>query len=138
MALLHEMSNGKRVSYRVTTRKALICHIKERIMLHFFYHVADLAPLILCWIDSCRVMGASMQQHYASLGCSFQVCNHTIKVQADRILIVVPVLLNLKARVFEDSIVVGPTRSWDEDLFAAGIESSEELATDSQRTCARY
>ena len=61
MTLLHEVPDGKCVSFGIPTCEALVCHIEERIMPLLLDYIADLPPLILAGINACGVVGASVQ-----------------------------------------------------------------------------
>src|SRR5436305_9119088 len=115
MAFLDEVSHRKRILICVSACKTLVCHIKERIMLLLLDNVADLLPLLLGRINPSRIMSAGVQQYDRLLGSGFEISDHAIEVQPNRVLVVVPVLLHLQARVLEDSIVVRPTRGRDVD-----------------------
>ena len=78
-----------------------------------------------------------MQEDNAAVRGGFDILNQTLEVQTDGVFVVVTVLLDLKAGVLEDSVVVGPAGVGKVDLLCAGVEALEESTTDSQGTSAR-
>lgn len=73
-----------------------------------------------------------MKKNDAALGGGLEIFYHTVKVQTNGLLVVVSVLHDLQARVFEDSVVVCPARGWYVDLLAGRIMTRKELATNSK------
>lgn len=136
MALLNKVAYSKGILVSVTTGEALVGHIKEGEMTLRLHNVGNLFPLFGSRIDTCRVVGASVEEEDAALGGSLDIANHALKVETNRILVIVAVLLNLEARVTEDSLVVGPRRDRDVDLLLARKESLEESGANAQGTSA--
>ncbi|KAL3702849.1 hypothetical protein TMatcc_000161, partial [Talaromyces marneffei ATCC 18224] len=132
VALLNKVARRKSILVGVTGSEALVSHVEESEVLLLLDHITDLTPLFRGWVNTSRVMSASMQQDNAALGSGLQVLDKTLKVQSNGILVIVTVLSNLKTRVAEDSIVVGPGRGREKDLLGAGVETLEESTTDSE------
>lgn len=128
MPLRQEMAQRKRIAIRIPTRKALVCHIKERKVSPGLHHITDLTPLGLCRVNARRIMRTGMQQEHAVLRRSSHIGKHALEIEPDGVLVVVAVLLDLEARVLEDGAVVGPAWGGDEDLFlfAVWVEALEE------------
>jgi hypothetical protein len=137
VALLNEVSRRKGVGIGVSTGEALVSHVEEGKVALLLHYVANLAPLVLGRVDTGGVVSASMEKDDAVVGSSLEVLDETLKVEADGVLVVVAVLLNLQARVLEDSVVVGPAGSREIDLLCAGIETLKESAADPQSTGTR-
>lgn len=108
VTFLDEMTNGKRVLVSITTGKPLIGHVEESEMTLLLHNSRNFLPLLSSGIDARRVVCACMQKENASLGCSLDISNHTLKVEADRFLVIVAILLNLKTGVTKDCLVIGP------------------------------
>jgi hypothetical protein len=132
VALLNKVARRKGILVGITGSESLVSHVKEGEVALCLDNIADLAPLLRGWINTSRVVSASMQQDDAVLGSSLQVLNKTLKVQSNGVLVIVTVLGNLEARVLEDGIVVGPGRCWQVNLLGVRVESLEESTTDSQ------
>lgn len=134
VALLDEQPHRVRVLVRVTAREPLVRHVEERVMALLLEQLADLLPLLLCRVDSSRVVGARVQEDERVFGCGLEVGDQSVKVQSDRVLVVVFVLLDFETRVEEDGLVVGPRRSGDVDGLCVRVESLEERTTYPQGT----
>lgn len=137
MALFNEVADSESVLVSVAAGEALVGHIKEGEMTLLLHNVGNLFPLFRSRIDTCRVVGASVEEEDAALGGCLDIANHALKVETDRILVVVAVLLNFEARVTEDGLVVGPGRGRDVDLLVSRKESLEESGANAQGTSAR-
>ena len=138
MSFLDEHADRECVFVGVSTGKALVGHVKERVVLLLLHHVADLSPLSFRRVDTGRVVGTSMQQDNAAFRSSFDVGNHTVEVEADSVLVVVPILLDLQPGVLENGIVIGPARRREEYGLAARVEPLQEGASNAKSTCAGY
>jgi hypothetical protein len=108
MALLDEVAQWEGILVRVSRCKTLVCHIEESIVTAALHSLTDLLPLLRCRVDTSRIVRASMKQESASLRGSLNIRNHALEVQANSVLIIVSVLLNLEAGVLEDRSVVCP------------------------------
>ena len=137
MALAHKMPGGESILVSIAAGEALVGHIEEGKVALLLHHIADLAPLFLGWVDTGRVVGASVEKDDAVLRGGLDVGNQTLEVETNGVLVVVTILFNLQARVLEDSVVVGPARVREVDLFRVGIEALQESTTDSQGTGTR-
>lgn len=93
--LLDEVANGEGILVSVTTSKALVCHVEEGEVLLLFDHLADLFPLLGCWVDTRRVVGAGVQEYHRLLRRGFEISDHAVEVETDRVFVVVFVLLHL-------------------------------------------
>lgn len=134
MALLDEVSRRKRITVSVAAGKALVGHIEEGEVALLLDNVADLTPLVLGWVHTSRVVSASVQQDDAVRRSGLEVLDHALEVEANRVLVVVPVLVYFEAGVLEDRIVVGPARGREIDLLGVRIEALEESTAYSQGT----
>ena len=137
VTLLDEVANGEGILVSVSTGEALVGHVEEGIVAVLLDNVAQGAPLLLGRVDTGGVVSASVEEDNAALGHVLDVLDHTLEVKTDGVLVVVTVLLDLEARVLEDSIVVGPTGVGDVDGLVAGVETLEESTTDSEGTSTR-
>src|SRR5437762_7816553 len=80
----------------------------------------DFFPLILCWIDSSRIVGASMEQYNRTRWCGlelagrqqieyFNVLNHSVKIQVNILFVIVTILLHLESRIPKHPNMIRPT-----------------------------
>jgi len=107
-ALLDEVAESEGILGGVTTGKALVGHVEEGVVVASLDSLSDLNPLLLGRVYTSRVVGTGVEQDDAVLGHGLDVGHHAVKVEANGVLVVVAVLLDLEAGVFEDSVVVGP------------------------------
>lgn len=131
------MTERKGVLVGVAAGKALVGHVEEGEVVAILDSLGDLDPLLLGRVNAGGVVGASMEQDNAALGHGLDVGDHAIEVEANGVLVVVAVLLDLQAGVLEDSIVVRPRGVGDVDGLCAGVVTLEEGATNAQSTGAR-
>jgi len=108
VALLNEVAERVRILVGVTRREALVGHVEEGVVVALLDGVADLPPLLLGRVNTSRVVCAGVQKDNAALGHGLDVCDHAIEVEANGVLVVVAVLLNVKTAVGEDGLVVCP------------------------------
>lgn len=108
VTLLDKISHGEGILVGVTAGEALVGHVEEGKVALGLDGIADLLPLLDGGVDTGRVVGAGMEEEHASLGGGLDVCQHALEVQADGLLVVVAVLLNLETRIAEDGLVVSP------------------------------
>ena len=134
MTFFNKVPQCKGIVIRVTTRKALIGHVEEGIVTAFLDNIGNGLPLLLCGINSSRVVRAGVEKDDTVLWHSLDVRNHAIEIQPDGLGIVVPVFLDFQARVVEHSSMIGPARRWNIHSFGIGIEALEESAADTQCT----
>lgn len=137
VTLLHEVTRGERITVRVSTGKALVRHVKECKVALLLHDVANLAPLVLSRVNTGRVVRAGVEHDDAVVGGSLDVCNQTLKVETNGVLVVVAVLLHLQTGVLEHSVVVGPAGGREVDLLSVRVEALQESTADSQGTSTR-
>ena len=137
VALLDEVTGSKSILVSVTAGEALVGHVEEGEVALLLHDIADLAPLVLGGVNTGRVVGTGVQQNDTVLGSSLDVGNQTLEVQANGVLVVVAVLLDLKAGVLENGVVVGPAGVGKVDLLRVGVEALQESTTNSQGTGSR-
>lgn len=132
MALLHKVTRGERILVRITTSKTLVGHVEEGKVALLLHDIADLAPLVLSWVNTGGVVSARVEQDDAVVRGSLDVGEQTVEVEADGVLVVVAVLLHLKTGIRENSVVVGPAGGWEVDLLRVGVEALQEGTADPQ------
>ena len=132
--LLDEVTEGKGVLVGVARSEALVGHVEEGVVVALLDGVGDLHPLLLSRVDTGGVVGAGVEQDNAALGHGLDVGDHAIEVEANGVLVVVPVLLDLEARVLEDSGVVRPRGVGDVDGLRVRVVALEEGAADAKGT----
>lgn len=137
MALLDKVANGEGVLVNVATGEALIGHVEKGKVALLLGDLGELLPLLLRGVDTGRVVGAGVEEEDAALRGGLDVGDHALEVEADGVLVVVAVLLDLEAGVGEDGLVVGPGRGGDVNLLVAGVEAGEEVGADAQGTSTR-
>ena len=108
VALLNKVAQSKGVLVSVTAGETLVGHIEEGEVSLVLDDLADLLPLLLGRVNTGGVVGAGMEQEDATLGSGLDVGNQALEVEADGVLVVVAVLLDLEAGIAEDGLVVGP------------------------------
>jgi hypothetical protein len=135
--LLDEVAERKGVLVGVATGKALVGHVEEGVVLALLDGLGNLQPLLLGRVDTGGVVGAGVEQDNAALGHGLDVGNHSLKVEANRVLVVVAVLLDLEARVREDGAVVGPRGRGDVDGLCVGVVALEEGTANAKGTGTR-
>lgn len=131
------MTERKSILVGVTAGKALVSHVEEGEVLAVLDSLSNLDPLLLGRVNTSWVVSASVEQDNAALGHGLDVGHHAVKVEANRVLVVVAVLLDLQARVLEDSIVVRPGWIGDVDSLRAGVVTLKEGTANAQSTSAR-
>lgn len=102
------MAQSESILVSVTTGEALVSHVEEGKVSLSLDGLRDLLPLLLGGINTSGVVRASVEQEDAALGSGLDISDHALKVEADGLLVVVAVLLNLQTGVEEDSLVVRP------------------------------
>ena len=132
--LLDEVTEGEGILVGVARSEALVGHVEEGVVLALLDGVGDLHPLLLSRVDTGGVVGAGVEQDNAALGHGLDVGDHAIEVQANSVLVVVPVLLDLEAGVLEDGGVVRPRGSGDIDGLRVRVVALEEGAADAKGT----
>lgn len=132
MALSNEVTGGEGILVSVTASEALVGHVEESEVTLLLHDIADLAPLGLSRVNTSGVVSTGVQQDDAALRCSLDILDQTLEVQTNGVLVVVAVLLDLKAGVLEDSVVVGPAGVGQVNLLRAGVEALEESTTNAE------
>lgn len=117
------MTESESITVDVSAGESLISHVKEGEVALLLHDLSDLAPLGLGRINTGRVVGTGMQQDDAVGGNGLQIFNQTLEIKTNGVLVVVPVFLNLEARVLEDGTVVGPAGGRNVDLLSVRIET---------------
>jgi hypothetical protein len=95
--LLDEVAERKGVLVGVATGKALVGHVEEGKVVARLDGIGNLDPLVLGGINTSWVVGAGVEQDNAALGHGLDVGDHSLKVEANGVLVVVAVLLDLQA-----------------------------------------
>lgn len=126
MPLSQEMTERIRIAVCIPTRKALVGHIEKSKVPLGLHHIANLAPLRLGRVNARGVMCAGVQQEDTVGRRSLDIGNHALEVEADGVLVVIAILLDLQTGVLEDSGMVRPAGGGDVDLFAVRVETFEE------------
>lgn len=108
MALLDEEADGEGILVGVTGGEALVSHVEEGEVLARLDGIADLLPLLWGRVDTSGVVCAGVEEEDATLLRSLDVGDHTLEVEANGVLVVVSVFLDLKSRLGEDGTVVCP------------------------------
>ena len=137
VTLLHEVTRGERITVRVSTGEALVRHVEEGKVALLLHDIANLAPLVLSRVNTGRVVRAGVEHDDAVVGGSLDVCNQTLEVETNGVLVVVAVLLHLQTGVLENSVVVGPAGGREVDLLSVRVETLQESTANSQRTGTR-
>jgi hypothetical protein len=107
-ALLDEVSKSECILVGVSAGEALVRHVEEGEVLALLDGLGNLQPLLLGRVNTSGVVSASVEKHDAALGEALDVLHQAVEVKANGVLVVVSVLLDLQARVLEDSVVIGP------------------------------
>lgn len=136
VALLHEVTDGKSILIGVTTGEALVGHVEEGEVALLLNDIGDLPPLLRGGVNASGVVGAGVPEEDAAVGGGLDVGDEALEVEANGLLVVVAVLLNLEAGMAEDGLVVSPRRVGDVDLLLAGEELGEEGSADAEGTSA--
>lgn len=108
VALLDEVTDGVGILVGVTGREPLVCHVEERKVAVVLDDIGDGPPLFGSRINTSWVVRACMEEEGTALRGILDVCEETVNVKPDRLLVVVPVLLHIQPRVLEDRSVIGP------------------------------
>ena len=131
-ALLDEMTERKGVLVGIAGSEALVGHVKEGVVVTLLDSLSNLQPLLLGRVNAGGIVSTGVKQHDAVLGHGLDIGDHAIKVKADGVLVVVPVLLNLEARVLEHSRMVRPRWGGDVDGLRVRVVALEEGTTNAK------
>lgn len=108
MTLLDKMADGKGIFVSVTAGKTLIRHVEESKVPLLLDDTGHLLPLLRGRVDAGRIVGTGVEEEDTAQRRSLEVSHHALKIKADRVLVVVAILLDFEAGVGEDGFVVGP------------------------------
>mmetsp|Transcript_71340 Transcript_71340/g.209135 ORF Transcript_71340/g.209135 Transcript_71340/m.209135 type:complete len:267 (-) Transcript_71340:414-1214(-) len=112
-----EEADGKGVLVQAAGGVALVGAVHEGEELACLHDLRDLLPLVLCWVDSSGVVGASMEQDHGALCGALERRHHAIKVQGLGLCLVVWISLDCQASLGKDGVVVAPSGVRDQDLL---------------------
>jgi hypothetical protein len=116
VALLDKVPDRKGVVVGVARGETLVGHVEEGYVLLVLDEVRQFLPLGVGRVDAGRVVRARVEEDDGALGRGRNVGLHAGKVEADRLLVEVAVLLDLEARVARDGAAAmfkGKRRSVD-------------------------
>jgi hypothetical protein len=136
VALLDEVADSEGILVDVTAGEALVGHVEEGEVVLLLHNLGDLLPLLLGRVNASGVVSAGVEEEDTAERSGKEVSLETLEVEADGLLVVVAVLLNLEAGIGEDSLVVGPRRGGNEDLLVARVEALKESGTNAQSASA--
>lgn len=108
MALLDEVTHGVGILVSITGCEPLVRHIEEREVAAVLDGIGDGPPLFGSRVNTSRVVRTCVQEEDTALWGILDICEKSVNVESDRLLVVVPVLLHIQPGVLEDSSVVGP------------------------------
>ena len=108
VALLDEVADGEGILVGVARGEALVGHVEEGEVAGVSDSLGDLLPLLLGGINTSGVVSTGVEEEDATLRGGLDVGNHALEVEANGVLVVVPVLLDLEAGIGEDGTVVSP------------------------------
>lgn len=136
MSLLDEVAEGEGITRGITAGETLICHVEERVVAALLDNIANGHPLLLSGIYAGGVVRAGVQEDNTAFRQRLNVCDHAIEVEANSVLVVIPVLVHLKACILKYGGVIGPAGRRDVYRLGTGIESLDESTSNAQRPCA--
>lgn len=82
-------------------------------------------------------MGAGVEEDHGLLGGGLEILNQTLEVQSAGLGVIVPVVLDLNARVVEDGDVVSPGWVGDVDGLGGLVELGQELGSNPEGSSSR-
>jgi hypothetical protein len=132
MTLLDKEAHRESILVGITGSEALVGHVEEGKVTLLLHNGRDLLPLFLGGVDTSGVVSAGVQKNDAVVRGSLQISDHSIKVEADGILVIVLVLLDLETGVGEDSLVVRPAGSGNVDALAVRVEALKESTANTE------
>ena len=62
VTLFDEVADRECIAVGIATGETLVCHVKERVVLLLFDHLANLFPLLLCRVNTGRVVSTCVQK----------------------------------------------------------------------------
>ena len=130
-ALLDKVSDRPAISRKISRGEPLVGRVEEGKVLLRPDDLRDLLPLVLCGVDTRRVMSAGVEHDNAALVRILYRINDTVKVETPRLLGKVRVCLVREADVGEDLEVVRPRGVGEVDgaLRLGVVELGEEEST---------
>lgn len=134
MALIEEVAESKRILSSISAGKALVSHIKKGEVAFDLHSRGDLLPLLRSRVDTRRVVGAGMEEEDGVARSLLDVVDQTVNVEADGLLVVVTVGLDVQPAIMEDGLVVRPRRVWEVDGLSVRVETLEESTTNAKGT----
>lgn len=108
VTLLDKVTDGVGILIGVTGCEPLVCHVEEREVTAVLDDIGDGPPLFGSRVNTSRVVRTCVKEEGTALRGILDICEETINVESDRLLVVVPVLLHFQPRVLEDRSVIGP------------------------------
>lgn len=133
--LIEEISEANTILVEISSDETLIGGIKEWIKLSLFADGSDLLPLGESWIDTSRIVSASVKENSRSWSSILKVSDHAVEVETLGFLIEVSVLSDLESGSSKNFVMVSP--SWVADINWGWSELVEEITNDSEGTGSR-
>ena len=118
--MLNEVANSPGIIFEIAGREALVRAVEEGEMFPRAYHLGELHPLIAGGVDACRVVGAGVEEDYASFGGFFDGGAHAGEVEGFGGRGEVGVDFYGEVDVAEDLVVVGPCWGGEVDGLGGG------------------
>lgn len=132
VTLLDKVPEGVGVLVGIAGSESLVCHVEEGEVTTVLDRGGDDSPLLGGGVNSGRVVCTSVQQEDRILRGILDVCQKTVDIETDGLLVVVSVCLYIKPTVVEDCLVVCPRGVGEVDSLRVGVVSLEEGTSDSQ------
>lgn len=95
------------VSVQVAARETLVRRVKEGVVLFRQENIRDGLPLLSCGVDARRIVRAGMQQEHRVLRSILQRRNKSIKIEPDRLRVVIRIDALLDADILKDGEMIG-------------------------------
>ena len=115
-----EVADSPGVVFKIAGCETLVCAVEEGEMVSRADDFGDLIPLIAGGVDACRVVGAGVEEDYASFGGAFDGGEHAGEVEAFGGGGEVGVGFYGEVDVAEDLVVVGPCWGGEVDGLGGG------------------
>lgn len=124
-ALIDEVANSPGVIFEIAGCETLVGTVEEGEVFLCAYYLGQFYPLFAGGVDACGVVGAGVQEDYASSGGLFDGGAHAGEVEAFGGRGEVGVGFDGKVDVAEDLVVVGPCWGGEVDGLGggAGVEA---------------
>lgn len=117
--MLNEVADSPGIIFEIAGCETLVCAVEEGEMFPCAYHFGDFDPLIAGRVNACRVMGAGVEEDYASFRGFFDGGAHAGEVETFGGRGEVGVGFYGEVDVAEDLVVVGPC--WGGEVDGLGI-----------------